>query len=348
MEKGEAMKNSELPIKEMKYSQNIEDLKQIVPVLKDLMVSCPSEEVNFNLTETVDQYSLIRNFKIKTKSDMNNNEALNKFKDNFLTDISSLETFTTIPTITSFETEQQSNIGKKLKAPKIYNINGDETDIKGHLNKEIFIFLFDNLSDLISFIKRNLNSNVTIYCLGINLNFFEAKKYIKKNGFLNSQIFNYWFTEISTNSFNFSSNLKLINFPRIAIISADGLILEDKHIKNVNVFNLQKDLINNREHKEYNSEEQAKIEKFVYLDNENKKKVVKAMNISLKNYGLNNVHFYVKSKICIDKKGIKKMRCYPVFYGEASSQGKNMIDNLINILNGQQLFYDIQCKVKYI
>ena len=73
-----------------------------------------------------------------------------------------------------------------------------------------------------------------------------------------------------------------------------------------------------------------------------------SMNISLKNYGLNNVHFYVKSKICIDKKGIKKMRCYPVFYGEASSQGKNMIDNLINILNGQQLFYEIQCKVKYI
>ena len=75
--------NSELPIKEMKYSQNMEEMKQLIPVLKDLMISCPSEEVIFNLLETIDQYSFIRNFKIKTKSEMNNNQALNKFKDNF-------------------------------------------------------------------------------------------------------------------------------------------------------------------------------------------------------------------------------------------------------------------------
>lgn len=344
--KGEKQQNSELPIKEIKYSQNLEDLKQIVFVLKDLMLSCPSEEVIFNLIETIDQYSFIRNFKIKTKSEMNNNEALNKFKNDLLTEISSLETFTSIPNITSFEIEQQSNKGKAFKCPKIYDINGDETVMKNVEGKEIFIFLYDNMNDLIPFIKRNINSNLIVYCLGINLNFFEAKKLIKKNGLLNNQIFNYLFAEISIKSINSFTNLKLKNLPRIAMIGSDGVIHEDKYIKNVNVFNLQKDLINQGK-KGYNSEEQTKIEKFVYLDNENKRKVVKSMNIYLKNNGLNNVHFYVKSKVCIDKKGIKKMRCYPVFYGEAEIKENNMINNLINKLNGQQLFYDIQCKVKY-
>lgn len=345
--KGEKQQNSELPIKEIKYSQNIEELKQIVYVLKDLMRSCPSEEVIFNLIETIDQYSLIRNFKIKTKSEMNNNEILNKFKDNLLTDISSLETFTVIPNITSFEIEQQSNKGKKLKFPKIYDINGDEMDMRNFGGKEIFIFLYDNLIDLSSFIKKNINSNVIVYCLGINLNFFETKKFIKMNDLLNIQKFNYLFTEIAIKSINSATNLKLKNLPRIALIGPDGAIHEDKCIKNINVFNLQKDLIINKGPKEYNSEEQAKIEKFVFLDNENKRKVVKGMNIYLKKNGLSNVHFYVKSKICIDKIGIKKMRCYPVFYGEAEAKGNKMINNLINILNGQELFYEIQCKVKY-
>ena len=337
---------SELPIKEMKYSQNVEEMKQIVPIIKDLMVSCPSEEVIFNLLETIDQYSLIRNFKIKTKSEMNNNEALNKFKDNILTDISSLETFTVIPTINSFEIEQQSNKGKKFKSPKIYDINGDEIDITNFGGKEIFLFLYDNIADLISFAMRNNNFNAMIVCLGINLSFFETKKLIKKNGLLYNKIFYYCFSEIPMKAISSAINLKITNLPRIAIIGADFVIHEDKCIKNVNSFNLQKDVIN-RGKKEYNSEEQEKVEKFVYLDNENKRKVVKSMNIYLKNNGINNVRFYVKSKICIDKRGVKKMRCYPIFYGEAKPEAKNMIDNLINILQGQQLFYEIQCKVKY-
>ena len=52
-------------------------------------------------------------------------------------------------------------------------------------------------------------------------------------------------------------------------------------------------------------------------------------------------------KICIDKKGIKKSVCYPIFYGKTTKEGKNMVDNLITILNGQDLFYEIQCKVNF-
>ena len=115
----------------------------------------------------------------------------------------------------------------------------------------------------------------------------------------------------------------------------------------MNNFDIEKNLINNKTPKQYTSEEQAKNDKFIYLENEYKRNVVKSMNIYLKNNGLNNVRFFVKSKICIDKKGIKKAKCNPEFYGEASAEGKQMIDNLIISLKQQQLFNDIQCTVKY-
>ena len=115
----------------------------------------------------------------------------------------------------------------------------------------------------------------------------------------------------------------------------------------MNSFDLQRDLINNKGKKEYTNEEQVKIEKFIYMENDIKRKIVKSMNIYLKNKGLNDVHFYVRSKICIDKKGIKKIRCYPIFYGEAKEEGRKMVSNLLSILNKQELFNDIRCKIKY-
>ena len=336
----------EFPVNEIKYSQSVEEIKQLVQYLKEEMKPCPSEEIVFNLIEIVDYYGLKRIFKIKSKNQVNNNEALNKFKDNLLTEISYLETFTFIPTVNYFKIEKKTNKGNIFKFPKIYDINGDEITL-GNSGSETIILLYDNLGDLISFINRNKNSNLIIFCISINMNFFETKRIIKNNGLLNNKIFNFCFTEISAKALNFATNLKLENLPRIAIIGSNGAIKEDKCIKNVNSFDIQKDLINNIGKKEYSSEDQAKIEKFISFGNELKRKIVKSMNIYLKNKGLNDVHFYVRSKICIDKKGIKKVRCYPIFYGEAKKESRNMVNNLISILNEQQLFNDIQCKVKY-
>ena len=346
--KVEANKNSEFPIDEIKYSQTIEEMKQLAQILKDQMKACPSEDIIFNLIETIDYYSLKRNFKIKSKSANNNSEALNKFRDNLLTDISSLETFTHIPTITSFEIEKKSNKGNKFNPPKIYDINGDETSLNIN-SRESILFLFDNLTDLASFVGRNKNINITIFCISINMNFFETKKWIKNTGLLNNYSnFNFCFAEIPQKTINSATNLKLINLPRISVIGADGIIHEDKCIKNVNSFDVKRDLIDTLGQKGFNAEEQAKIDKFIYMENDLKRKVVKSMNIYLKNNKLNGVHFYVKSKICFDKKGIKKIRCYPVFYGETTEEGRKMLNNLITQLNGQGLFNDIQCKVKYI
>ena len=344
--KVEVKEISEFPVNEMKYSQSVEEIKQLIPYLKEEMKPCPSEEIVFNMIETIDYYGIKRTFKIKSKNQVNNNEALNKFKDSLLTEISSLETFTVIPTVNSFEIEKKTNKGNIFKFPKIYDINGDEIPL-GNSGNETIILLYDNIGDLISFINRNKNSNIIIYCISINTNFFETKKIIKNNGLLNNKIFNFCFTEISPKALNSATNLKLENLPRIAIIGSNGSIKEDKYIKNVNSFDIQRDLINNIGKKEYNSEDQAKSEKFIYMENDSKRKVVKSMNIYLKNKGLNDVHFYVRSKICIDKKGIKKIRCYPIFYGEAKEEGRKMVSNLLSILNKQELFNDIRCKIKY-
>ena len=347
MEKKEGKNFPELPVREMKYSQSVDELVKLIPHLKDEMKQCPSEDIIFNLIETVDYYGLTRNFKIKSKSDKSNNKTLDKFKENLLGNISTYETFLVIPTVNSIEIETKSNKGNKFNPPKIYDINGDEIGPQLFNGQQIILFLYDNLTDLTSFITRNSNINYLIYCVGVNMNFFDTKKTIKNNGLLNNNSFNFCFTEISLKSANSSGNLKITNLPRIAIIGADGIINEDKCIKNVSFFEVQRDLIDNDGQKVVNMDEQTRNDRYIFLENDNKRKAVKSVNIYLKDNQLNNVHFYVKSKICIDKKGIKKTRCYPVFYGEAKTNEKNLIDNLIASLNGQGLFYDIQCKVKY-
>ena len=345
--KVEPKPNPELPIKEMKYSQSVEELGKLIPSLKERMRSCPSEDIIFNLIEIIDYYGLTRSFKIKSKSEKNDANSIETFKDSFLTDLSTFDSFIVIPTVNAIQIETKSNKGNKFNPPKLYDINGDEFGPENFNGQQIIVFLYDNINDLTSFIMRNKNNNCIIYCIGINMNFFDTKKTLKNNGFLNNKIFHFCFSEMAPKSGNIATNLKISNLPRISVIGIDGIIYEDKCIKNVNVFEVQKDLLNIMGKKDINNEEQAKNEKFFYLENDNKRKVVKSMNIYLRNNGLNNAHFYVKSKICIDKKGIKKTRCYPVFYGEAKLSEKNKIDNLIASLNSQQLFHDIQCKVKY-
>ena len=113
----------ELPIKDVKYSQNIEEMKIVIDFLMDRMKSCPSDDIVFNLVETVEYYSLKRNFKLKTKSEKNDSDSINKFINNFITDISCLETFIVIPTINQLELETKSSKGNKFKSPKVYDIN---------------------------------------------------------------------------------------------------------------------------------------------------------------------------------------------------------------------------------
>ena len=63
---------------------------------------------------------------------------------------------------------------------------------------------------------------------------------------------------------------------------ADGIVHEDKLVKNLNMFDLQRDLINSTGKRDYNSEELAKTEKFIYLENKAKRNFVKSMNICFK------------------------------------------------------------------
>ena len=343
--KGEV--SQELPIKEKKYCQSVEELNKLVQNLKEEMKQCPSEDITFKLEELIDQYCLTRNFKMKSTSKNVDTNSINKFKETILSNISFLETFVVIPTVNSIEIENKSKKGNKFIPTKIYDINGDEIGVENFNGKQNIIFLYDNLVDLTSFIMRNKNINCAVYFIGINVNFFETKKILKKNGLLNNKMLNFCFTDVPAKSTGFATNLSLSNLPRISFIDSDGVIVEEKSIKNVTLFDVQKDFISNIGKKGNESEEQTKNEKFLFLENERKRNIVKSINIYLKKNGLNNTHFYVRAKISIDKKGIKKTRCYPIFYGEAKLEEKKMIDNLIYSLNEQQLFHDIQCKVKY-
>ena len=336
-------KNMDFPNEEIKYQQSMEEMKQLVPYLKEEMKFCPTENLIFTLIETVDFYSLKRFFKLKSNSDSEHESVLAQFKESLLTNISLLDSFIVIPRKDSLNFDTVKNKGNGFKSPLVYNIEGDEVNIDIE-NEEKILFIYNNISDLNLFLEKNKNSEKKIICLGVNPNFFEQKKILKKNGYLNKNNLQFFFF----NNENQNTELIMNNLPRLIKIEANNLISEDKSIKNNN-FEIEKIIENKKEDaNKKNDEYRKKDSNFILLSNEHKRKIIKGINIYLNEIGLKDVHFYVKSKISIDKKGITKTRCYPIFYGDSTKEGNDLINVLIKSLEAQDLFHDIQNNVNII
>ena len=335
--------NMDFPNEEIKYQQSMEEMKQLVPYLKEEMKFCPTENLIFTLIETVDFYSLKRFFKLKSNSDSEHESVLAQFKESLLTNISLLDSFIVIPRKDSLNFDTVKNKGNGFKSPLVYNIEGDEVNIDIE-NEEKILFIYNNISDLNIFLEKNKNSEKKIICLGVNPNFFEQKKILKKNGYLNKNNLQFFFF----NNENQNTELIMNNLPRLIKIEANNLISEDKSIKNNN-FEIEKIIENKKEDaNKKNDEYRKKDSNFILLSNEHKRKIIKGINIYLNEIGLKDVHFYVKSKISIDKKGITKTRCYPIFYGDSTKEGNDLINVLIKSLEAQDLFHDIQNNVNII
>ena len=335
--------NMDFPNEEIKYQQSMEEMKQLVPYLKEEMKFCPTENLIFTLIETVDFYSLKRFFKLKSNSDSEHESVLAQFKESLLTNISLLDSFIVIPRKDSLNFDTVKNKGNIFKSPLVYNIEGDEVNIDIE-NEEKILFIYNNISDLNIFLEKNKNSEKKIICLGVNPNFFEQKKILKKNGYLNKNNLQFFFFD------NENQNTELImnNLPRLIKIEANNIISEDKSIKNNN-FEIEKIIENKKEDaNKKNDEYRKKDSNFILLSNGHKRKIIKGINIYLNEIGLKDVHFYVKSKISIDKKGITKTRCYPIFYGDSTKEGNDLINVLIKSLEAQDLFHDIQNNVNII
>ena len=335
--------NMDFPNEEIKYQQSMEEMKQLVPYLKEEMKFCPTENLIFTLIETVDFYSLKRFFKLKSNSDSEHVSILAQFKESLLTNISLLDSFIVIPRKDSLNFNTVKNKGNIFKSPLVYNIEGDEVNIDIE-NEEKILFIYNNISDLNIFLEKNKNSEKKIICLGVNPNFFEQKKILKKNGYLNKNNLKFFFF----NNENQNTELIMNNLPRLIKIEANNIISEDKSIKNNN-FEIEKIIENKKEDaNKKNDEYRKKDSNFILLSNEHKRKIIKGINIYLNEIGLKDVHFYVKSKISIDKKGITKTRCYPIFYGDSTKEGNDLINVLIKSLEAQDLFHDIQNNVNII
>lgn len=347
----EEVPNLDLPNQQTKYQQVVEELKKLIAIIIDEMKKSPSNDLIFTLFETVDFYSLKRSFKFKLNSPPKDKNSINKFKNSFLTSLSNFDSFIVIPIDNSSTPVSNSNRGQKFNSPKVFDINGDEVFLSNG-STEIILFIYDNIDDLDVFIKKNHNTRLTCFCLGINVYFFEVKKWIKNNNLLtkNNNIL-FYFSDLTTknsNKLNNSSllengsNLKLSNLPRIAWIDSNNIIKENKSIKNILYFDIKRDLI-----RKSRDDDEENDTNFIYLDNYQKRKIVKAINVYLKQASLKGVHFYVNSKISIDKNGIRKMKCYPAFFGEATREEMSMVNNLVNYLNKQDLFRNVENKVNY-
>lgn len=345
----EDVPNLDVPNQQTKYQQVVEEMKKLIAIIKEEMKLCPTNDLVFTLIETVDFYSLKRSFKFKLKSPSKDKNSLYKFKNSFLTNLSNFDSFIVIPINNPSIAVSNSNKGQIFNSPKVFDINGDELLLSAR-STEVIIFMYDNINDLEVFIQKNYNTKLTCFCLGINVYFFEVKKWIKNSNLLTkNKNFLFYFSDLSvknSNKLNIlenGSNLKLSNLPRIAWIDSNSIIKENKSIKNILYFDIKRDLIRkiNRDDDEENDTN------FIYLENYQKRKIIKAINVYLKQAELKGVHFYVKSKISIDKNGIKKMKSYPAFYGEATRGEMSMVNNLVNTLNKQDLFKNVENKVNY-
>jgi hypothetical protein len=248
------------PYEETKYRQNVEEMKQLIPFVKEEMKSCPNNDMSFTIIETVDFYNLKRFFKIKTNSSVSNTKSITQFKETLLTNISNLDSFVVIPPKNSLSVDALSGKGNRILGPKVYDVRGDESTIELS-EKEILFFIYDNFNDLILFLEKNQNMKVHCFCLGVNLNFFEMKNNIKKNGFLNRSDVSFYFTNTDDyNKRNGDNNIQLTNLPRAILVDKHNTIKEDKRIKDVINFEVEKDLINiNEEAKIKKNEDQKKI-----------------------------------------------------------------------------------------
>ena len=335
----------DFPISEIKYQQHVEEMTKLIPFLKDEMKNCPDDSLEFSLIEIVDFYSLKRDFRIKLKTTNEKNlSQLQKFYDIFLTNISLLDSFIVIPDQRKLiQNKIPNNKGLNFKSPKVFNINGDESFIGASGEGNVIIFVYNNEKDLEVFLEKVKVDNIACYCLSINMGFLEHKKWLKNKGFLEMRNIGFYFVDNDEEDIENSSNLKFFNLPRIVLIGSDNKIIEDKCIKNIFSFDLKNDLVSNNVNIKKNDEKLNT--KFILLENDLKKKIVRSMNSYLKKAGLEDVHFYVKSKVCIDKNGVKKTRCYPVFFGETNNMGNSMVDNLVNNLNEKDLFNDVQNRI---
>lgn len=339
------MQNIDFPNGEIKYQQNVEEMKKLVPLIKEEMKACPSENLIFSLIETIDFYSLKRSFKLKNNKSSGserNPHALNKFKDSLLTNISCLDSFVVIPTSEEFKQKTASAIGSEFRSPKVFDINGDENDISLFSSEDSVIFIYNNERDIELFVNKTRNLGRPCICLSVDMNFFEHKKWLKNKNFL-LQYLTFYFTESDIPPS--STNLKLTTLPRVVLVNSNRAIIEDKCIKNIDSFFLQDILYPKNKENDNSLEDQRQYDNFIMLENDNKKKVIKSINQYLKNAGLIDVHFYVKTKIDFDKNGRKKTKCKPAFYGDAKREEINIVDNLIAVLNSQDLFCDVQNKV---
>ena len=128
----------------------------------------------------------------------------------------------------------------------VYNIEGDEVNINLE-GEENILFMYDNINDLNLFLEKNKNTGKKIICLGVNPDFFEQKKILKKNGLLNKNNFQFFF--INKDKSKSSLELNFNNLPRVILIGANNIISEEKTIKDINNLELEKFVTNLSEDK---------------------------------------------------------------------------------------------------
>jgi hypothetical protein len=316
--------NLPTPKIEITLKKRQENLSELIPIIKNEFKSCEFDSITSEIKENVSINGIKRNFEINGQIPLKNSLELNEFKNDLFSSLTNTNSFFDIDDNECWKIEETQSKGQKFESPKLFNIDGNETNIKLP-QKDCIIFIYENNSEL-NYIIDKIKKIPIIFVCKTN-NFLQRKKSLIENGILSEH---YFFCE-GDNAFN---GLKL---PRLIIINEKGQVYENRSLNNINELNnLEETLLYQNE--ENNNEYENLNTWWLKANNEIKTNVIYTINRELEEAGFNNVNFEINTSFTINNKGIDDIRVVPILRGFApKKKEKDLIKFIESIESEVQL-----------
>ena len=329
--------NLPTPKIEITLKKRQENLSELIPIIKNEFKSCEFDSITSEIKENVSINGIKRKFEINGQIPLKNALELNEFKNDLFSSLTNTNSFFDIDDNECWKIEETQSKGQKFESPKLFNIDGNETNIKLP-QKDCIIFIYENNNEL-NYIIDKIKKIPIIFVCKTN-NFFQKKKELIQN----NNLFDYEHYFFSDNDKAFK-NLKL---PRIIILNDKGQIFNNRSLNNLNeIDTLENNLLYSPE-EDIDNEYENLNSWWLNANNTIKMNVIYKINKQLDDSGFNNIDFEINTSFKIDNKGIYAMRAIPVFNGFLPKNKEKDLKKFIDSTQTEGNFEKIKNLVKLI
>ena len=167
--------NLPTPKIEITLKKRQENLSELIPIIKNEFKSCEFDSITSEIKENVSINGIKRKFEINGQIPLKNSLELNEFKNDLFSSLTNTNSFFDIDDNECWKIEETQSKGQKFESPKLFNIDGNETNIKLP-QKDCIIFIYENNNEL-NYIIDKIKKIPIIFVCKTN-NFFQKKKRI--------------------------------------------------------------------------------------------------------------------------------------------------------------------------